>query len=96
QRVKHEQSESVRLLQKTGERDFNLPVHWLPTDDDGAGTSTSDIEDNDQGERSGGGDNLVDSDNDLGGLEEAHSSSSDRDKEEPGSRRRGWLRTTLT
>ncbi|CAN0027413.1 unnamed protein product, partial [Choristocarpus tenellus] len=39
---------------------------------------------------------LVDSDNDLGGLEETHSSSSDSDKEEPGSRRRGWPRPTLT
>ncbi|CAM9786046.1 unnamed protein product, partial [Choristocarpus tenellus] len=96
QRAKHEQSESVRLLKKTGEQDFDLPVHWLPTDDDGAGTRTSDVEDNDQGERLGGGDNLVSGYNDLGRLEETHSSSSDSDKEEPGSRRRGWPCTTLT
>lgn len=42
QRAKQEQSESVQHLKKTGEREFDFPVHWLPVDDGGDGGAGAD------------------------------------------------------
>ena len=76
QRAKQEQSESVQLLKKTGEQEFDLPVHWLPVDNGGehsdySGAGADAGRDAEECDDSGGH-------NDDGGEDEIDASSSDR------------------
>ena len=86
QRVKNEQMDSVRRLKETGEREFDLPVHWLPDDYDGAESDvgSGDPGDDVENEDTSGGPG------DGGGGDETDAS--DSDPEEADFRRRGRLR----
>lgn len=93
-RAKHEQSESVRLLGKTGARDFDLPLHWLTTDDDDAESRSGDTEVTDNSDASGGGGDVVRGRNDDAGGEEGDLSSSDSDMGGTAFPRRCWPRAS--
>ena len=89
-RAKDEQRESVRLLKETGEREFNLPLHWLHTDED-AETETNDGE----GSPGGGGSKgvmggHVDLDDEQRSQGETDSSTENEIEESDFRGRRGW------
>ncbi|CAB1104354.1 unnamed protein product [Ectocarpus sp. CCAP 1310/34] len=93
QRAKDEQKQSVRLLRQTGEREFDLPVHWLPVYDSGSGDEENvgpDTGDNNDAEQDFNGSGGHDHD---GIDDEADDTSSDSDME-PEFRRRGRPRAT--
>lgn len=79
QRANQEQSESVQPLKKTGERELDLPVHWLPVDDSG-----DHVDDDGAGANAGDDAEGCDScrgHNDDGGGDEIDASSSDSETE---------------
>ena len=94
----------MELLKATGEKHFDLPVHWLPAangvSDGGDGGETGDS-DGGAGAQVGSGDDS-DSDNgtgslgDDGGSDDTDGSSSDSETEAAYLRQRGWPRNDRT